>query len=200
MHFLSFYFVRRTETNIQETIITNQSAVMCTKQEKRFLHPSRSIYKEYKKRKKKYSKRTRTWKTWKDQKVLKMPALHLTKSKSVQNLVGTGRGVHMYAAGKSMFPFIHGDLRESRETRKQSKKEYKVRISIRGEKEKEQKCWAGKSQFAIWILCMMTYSVIFFSGNINFKAKNPHHPVLEKTAIFISLLIRKNQKFPPSIE
>lgn len=98
---------------------------MCTNQEKRFLHSSRSIYKEYKKRKKKYSKRTRTWKTWKDQKVSKMPALHLTKSKSVQNLVGTGRGVHTYAAGKSMFPFIQGDLQESRETRKQSKKNIK---------------------------------------------------------------------------
>lgn len=54
-----------------------------------------------------------------------MPALHLTKSKSVQNLVGTGRGVHTYAAGKSMFPFIQGDLQESRETRKQSKKNIK---------------------------------------------------------------------------
>lgn len=52
-----------------------------------------------------------------------MPALHLTKSKSVQNLVATGRGVHTCAAGENMFPFTQGDLQESREMRKQSKRE-----------------------------------------------------------------------------
>lgn len=47
-----------------------------------------------------------------------------SKSKSVQNLVATGRGVHAYAAGESMFPFTQGDLQESGETGEESKKEH----------------------------------------------------------------------------
>lgn len=127
MHFLSSYIVR-TEANIQKTIKTNQSAVMSKTQYKYFLHSFKSIYKEDKKRKEKHSKRTATWK---DQ-VSKMPALHLTKSKSVRNLAAIGRGVHTCAAGKNMFPFTQ-DLQESGETRKQSKRQ------ASGEKKRKSK-------------------------------------------------------------
>lgn len=41
----------------------------------------------------------------------------------------------------------------------------------------------------------MTYSVVFSVAILTLKQKNAHHSVLEKTVIFISLLVRNNGNF-----
>jgi len=113
---------------------------------KYFLHSFRSTYKEDKKRKEtqqndKNMENTNRSEGLKD-------ACPASKSKSVQNLVATGR-VCIRVLQKRVCSLLHRVICKRVEKQDSNKKEYKLRLSIRREKGKVQKCRVGKLELAI---------------------------------------------------